>query len=188
MPFKSKAQQRFMFAAEDRGEVPEGTAKRWADHTPDLKKLPEKKGNSQKLAVLFAEKILTEKISTDGRGNVSDSALRTSTRPHENSALFNKVRSTTARSLPETKPVSDGTEGFEGVTKISAPYARQLFGLDLGTILNEKSAKLDPAFRAGFEETLNTKRTVPKDAKSLAQKVAEALLEKATYREGSLRG
>ncbi len=43
MPFKSKAQQRWMFAAEDRGEVPKGTAERWADHTPDMKELPEKK-------------------------------------------------------------------------------------------------------------------------------------------------
>lgn len=37
MPFKSKAQQRFMFATD-----PE-KAKRWAKETPDMKKLPEKK-------------------------------------------------------------------------------------------------------------------------------------------------
>ncbi len=43
MPFKSKAQQRFMFAAEERGEIPKGTAERWADHTPNIKDLPEKK-------------------------------------------------------------------------------------------------------------------------------------------------
>lgn len=43
MPFKSKAQQRFMFAAEARGDVPKGTAKRWAHHTDDIKDLPEKK-------------------------------------------------------------------------------------------------------------------------------------------------
>lgn len=43
MPFKSKAQQRFMFAAEERGDVPKGTAKRWAKDTPDIKSLPEKK-------------------------------------------------------------------------------------------------------------------------------------------------
>ena len=43
MPFKSKAQQRFMFAAEERGEVPKGTAKRWAKHTPNIDKLPQKK-------------------------------------------------------------------------------------------------------------------------------------------------
>jgi len=41
MPFKSKSQQRWMFAAESRGELPEGTAKKWADHTPNIKKLPE---------------------------------------------------------------------------------------------------------------------------------------------------
>jgi len=43
MPFKSKAQQRFMFAAESRGDVPKGTAERWAKDTPDIKSLPEKK-------------------------------------------------------------------------------------------------------------------------------------------------
>lgn len=42
MPFKSKRQQRFMFAAESRGDLPKGTAKRWAKHTPDIKDLPEK--------------------------------------------------------------------------------------------------------------------------------------------------
>jgi hypothetical protein len=40
MPFKSEAQRRWMFAAEDRGEVPEGTAQRWAKHTKG-KDLPE---------------------------------------------------------------------------------------------------------------------------------------------------
>ncbi len=43
MPFKSRAQMRWMFAAEKRGEVPKGTAERWAKHTPNIKKLPEKK-------------------------------------------------------------------------------------------------------------------------------------------------
>lgn len=46
MPFKSKAQQRFMFAAEDRGEVPKGTAGEWArasEKKPGgIKALPEK--------------------------------------------------------------------------------------------------------------------------------------------------
>lgn len=41
MPFKSEAQRRFMYAAEARGEVPKGTAKRWAKETPKLKALPE---------------------------------------------------------------------------------------------------------------------------------------------------
>jgi len=36
MPFRSKAQQRFMFA------VHSGIAKRWADETPNIKSLPKK--------------------------------------------------------------------------------------------------------------------------------------------------
>ncbi len=32
-----------MHAAESRGDVPKGTAKRWAKHTPNIKALPEKK-------------------------------------------------------------------------------------------------------------------------------------------------
>jgi len=42
MPFKSKAQQKKFFAMEERGEIPKGTAKRWAEETPNIKKLPEK--------------------------------------------------------------------------------------------------------------------------------------------------
>lgn len=42
MPFKSKSQQKWMFAAEARGEIKKGTAKRWAKHTPSIKELPEK--------------------------------------------------------------------------------------------------------------------------------------------------
>lgn len=42
MPFKSKSQQRFMFAAEERGDLPKGIARQWAEHTPKIKKLPEK--------------------------------------------------------------------------------------------------------------------------------------------------
>lgn len=42
MPYKSKAQQRFMFAAEERGDVEPGTAKRWAKETKNIKGLPER--------------------------------------------------------------------------------------------------------------------------------------------------
>lgn len=40
MPFKSEAQRRFMYAAEARGDVPEGTAEKWSAETPKGKKLP----------------------------------------------------------------------------------------------------------------------------------------------------
>jgi hypothetical protein len=60
MPFKSKAQQRFMFSAESKGELPKGTAERWAEHTPDIKALPEHKTN--KTAAEIADAVL-EKIA-----------------------------------------------------------------------------------------------------------------------------
>ena len=44
MPFQSQAQRRLFFAKEERGELPKGTAKRWAKHTKNIKALPEKKG------------------------------------------------------------------------------------------------------------------------------------------------
>jgi len=42
VPFRSKAQMRFMHAAEAAGEIAQGTADRWADETPNIKQLPEK--------------------------------------------------------------------------------------------------------------------------------------------------
>ena len=50
MPYKSKAQQRYMFAAEARGDVEPGTAKRWAKETKDIKDLPEKAKSAKKAA------------------------------------------------------------------------------------------------------------------------------------------
>lgn len=52
MPFRSKAQQRFMFAAEARGEIPKGTARRWAHETPDIKNLPERVHKKESAAYL----------------------------------------------------------------------------------------------------------------------------------------
>lgn len=43
MPFKSKSQMRKFFQLEKEGKLPTGTAKAWADETPNIKKLPNKK-------------------------------------------------------------------------------------------------------------------------------------------------
>jgi len=75
MPFKSKAQQRFMFAAEDRGEVSKGTARRWAKHTKNIEDLPEKV-HSKESAAWF------------GR-NVAMPAVRGAAKPVE--WLLNKI-------------------------------------------------------------------------------------------------
>ena len=42
MPYRSKREMRWRFAAEKRGEVPKGSAREWAHHTPNIKALPEK--------------------------------------------------------------------------------------------------------------------------------------------------
>lgn len=55
MPFKSKAQQKLFFTKEERGELPKGTAERWAKHTPNIKKLPEKvEGGEEKTAAAMS--------------------------------------------------------------------------------------------------------------------------------------
>ena len=55
MPFKSEAQRKWMYSAEERGELPKGTAKRWAKHTPNIKDLPEhvKKAAFAKIALIL---------------------------------------------------------------------------------------------------------------------------------------
>lgn len=60
MPFKSKSQQRYMFSAEAKGDLPKGTAKRWAHHTKDIKSLPEHVKHAtfeDKLANILFEKV-----------------------------------------------------------------------------------------------------------------------------------
>jgi len=56
MPFKSKAQMRKFFAMEARGELPKGTARRWAHETKTpIKKLPERKKKRCKKAQQLVE-------------------------------------------------------------------------------------------------------------------------------------
>ena len=55
-PFTSKSQQKFMFAAEARGEIPKGTARRWAKHTPSIKSLPERKTSNKRAAKKLLKK------------------------------------------------------------------------------------------------------------------------------------
>lgn len=65
MPFVSKSQQRFFYAAEAKGELPKGTAKEWQDATPKGKKLPEhvkKKASLGEEAAEFAIKLANEEL------------------------------------------------------------------------------------------------------------------------------
>lgn len=60
IPFLSKSQQRWCFAAEKRGELPKGTCQRWAKKTKNIAKLPEKVG---------AKSARGKKHSRGSRGN-----------------------------------------------------------------------------------------------------------------------
>lgn len=50
MPLKSKAQQRYLFAAQARREIPKGTAEKFVRETPksNLARLPEYKKQDEK--------------------------------------------------------------------------------------------------------------------------------------------
>ena len=69
MPFKSKAQQRFMFAAEAQGKLKPGTARKWAHETKDMKKLPEHVKKAAFEAAFFDEldKLAAKTVVSDGR-------------------------------------------------------------------------------------------------------------------------
>lgn len=43
MPYESKSQHRLFRAKEAEGELPKGTASKWAHETKDIKRLPEHK-------------------------------------------------------------------------------------------------------------------------------------------------
>jgi hypothetical protein len=63
MPYRSKAQMRAFFAKEERGELPKGTAEKWAKHTPDISSLPEhvKKASIQLAFAKLAQEIMEER-------------------------------------------------------------------------------------------------------------------------------
>lgn len=70
MPYKSRSQMRAFFAMENRGDLPEGTAERWAHHTKNIKKLPEhvRKADSEKKAFVarFLLKCAAAGLTTPG--------------------------------------------------------------------------------------------------------------------------
>jgi hypothetical protein len=96
MPFKSNAQRKWMFAAEKRGEVPKGTAERWAKHTPKSKDLPEHVKTAMfedKLARILFEKVAQapafsfNPAATDSAMNVGTKVFQTTSKAPGGGAL-----------------------------------------------------------------------------------------------------
>ena len=78
MPFKSKAQQRFMFAAEERGDVPKGTAEEWAHKTKNIKKLPEHKKKASEIAEQVMRKVaVSPQLASRALSSATDRSVRT---------------------------------------------------------------------------------------------------------------
>lgn len=90
-----------MFAAEDRGEVPKGTARRWAHETPNIKDLPKKKAQKKHASLMngFLDEIVKiakeRRHSEDGESGLVGAAIKASRRlgrKHGDEAAIRKVR------------------------------------------------------------------------------------------------
>ncbi len=77
MPFKSKAQQKFLFAAAKRGEVKKSVPKEFAAATKNFKALPEKVGAKNSAPKISKSEVATPKISKgDGLATALKSAAK----------------------------------------------------------------------------------------------------------------
>jgi len=134
MPFKSKAQQRWMFA-----NHPE-MAKRWADHTPDIKKLPETVEDTEKQSAITAVALGAHVASIQKQagvdpvklfrafaGSAGNTAART-LKPVGNAAF--RAASNTAQVAGNAAQAAAPAAKF--VANVPVTYAKNLAGLGPG--------------------------------------------------------
>jgi hypothetical protein len=134
MPFKSKAQQRWMFA-----NHPE-MAKRWADHTPDIKKLPETVEDTEKQSAITAVALGAHVASIQKQagvdpvklfrafaGSAGNTAART-LKPVGNAAF--RAASNTAQVAGNAAQAAAPAAKF--VANVPVTYAKNLSGLGPG--------------------------------------------------------
>lgn len=130
MPFKSKAQQRFMFAAEARGDLKKGTAKTWAHHTKDIKDLPERAKKEKKASVT---ELLKQASRLDAVMDLADEMVG-----GEGGDPKAEMQERVQEALDETRAVTDMKNKIQGVgpkqiaemQKKSGEYDMQQPGLD----------------------------------------------------------
>lgn len=138
MPFKSKSQQRWMFAAEARNEVPKGTAERWAKHTPNIKKLPERKKEATIITTEILSKLGKEQTMRKTASQIADVVLMKIAEIGEHEHLRNILAGGLGGAISPlvggiaasvTKPEGDPTHQFWGTLGGSALGAAALGGL-----------------------------------------------------------
>ena len=128
-----------MHAAEARGDVPEGTAQRWEDHTPQGKKLPEKVKMRKQAFWAGFEKAAKESAEALAGDEVADMAEGELDSSNEKKLKWNPEGGVDPRS-PEAMQI------HESVNMVTLPEAVE--GASCGTC--EHMRILDPVTGAGF--------------------------------------
>lgn len=161
MPFKSKAQQRFFFAAESRGEFPKGTALEWAHATKDIKKLPEKiRPKEEPMKETTRQKAADDSKSTLGRDiggfaggvggwlggdYIGTQAAKKILEPHLAELNYRPVRNAVRTAVPKLKPGTIGRALFALLSPIAlgtwaGTRAGQGMGADIHSLFQAKKA------------------------------------------------
>lgn len=115
MPFKSKAQQRWMFATDPK------MAKRWAEHTKDFKTLPDRVGDDTEKKGLFAMDAIAglAKIAAD-QGGIMKLAADTQVSPELILSLAKKVNLTPSQFV---KAAYDNPQDYVNFLKVASGAA-----------------------------------------------------------------
>lgn len=172
MPFKSKSQQRFMFAAEERGDVPKGTAMEWAHKTPNIKKLPEK-----------VKKTASEIASDVVAGCKSWDTLKAESKKKTASDLANAVLATDGRSSSVMHDIYSGGKWapggveYQGPMKIAAELPTNVADRApsaIGSIIGAPKPKMPKLPKA----------PKPPKAKKTAAEIADLVIKKAAAQVG----
>jgi len=103
-----------MFAAESEGKLPKGTALRWAHHTPDIKKLPERKKKKKEDCCKEANVALAQ--------NVGKNTQQTLSRGLQNP--FSRAQQNMQAQMPGSRQGVPGVSGVSGLRSLmSMPTA-----------------------------------------------------------------
>jgi hypothetical protein len=169
VPFVSKAQQRFMFAAEERGDVKPGTAREMAHKTKSIKKLPEKVTPVGKTAaqVLKARK--------PAKGNQTPPLLSAFTNP-ASSTSTGTASGPAAGAGGGPGPGESGNGGEVGIGKAAGLLA----GMEEG--FGSKEAECGPEGKCGEAKCgSKDKKKAKKKAKEKVEVSKEAAEKEETH-------
>lgn len=139
MPFQSKSQQRYMFAAESRGDLPKGTARRWAHHTPDMKALPEKK--DEKKAAMEREFGVKKTLNDNSPRMERRFAVKKTLNDNlDKQAMFSAKQiekiASTLRKLP--RPIQQKLAAHVSRQLESHEALKRVFGYKSASLMNQK--------------------------------------------------